>query len=115
MSDSNGEQPSKRRRGPGRPFRPGQSGNPGGRCAGLAALQERAREHGPAMLEFLVSVAKDATEETRVRVIAAGLVLDRGYGRAPQANEITISEAPSVDRDAIRARLERFAATPRSE
>jgi hypothetical protein len=43
-----------RARGPGRPFRPGQSGNPSGRPKSLTALEAQIRElHGPLAIEVL--------------------------------------------------------------
>ena len=55
-------------------FKPGQSGNPGGRPKGIEAL---AREHTPAALAALV----DALRSPRERVGAAVALLDRGWGK----------------------------------
>ena len=55
-------------------FKPGQSGNPGGRPKGIEAL---AREHTPAALAALV----DALRSPRERVSAAVALLDRGWGK----------------------------------
>jgi hypothetical protein len=57
-------------------FRPGISGNPGGRPKGIAA---KAREHTDKALEVLVSGMGD--NDPRVRVAAAKEVLDRGWGK----------------------------------
>lgn len=60
----------------GRPFQPGQSGNPGGRPKGIAA---KAREHTDAAMDVLVEAMAD--DDARVRVTAAKEVLDRGWGK----------------------------------
>lgn len=57
-------------------WKPGQSGNPGGRPKGIAA---KAREHTDKALEVLVEGMAD--EDPRVRVSAAKEVLDRGWGK----------------------------------
>jgi hypothetical protein len=66
----------------GRPFARGASGNPGGRSRAARDIQELAREHGPAAIATLAAALKSRSE--RVRVAAAAILLDRGYGRAPQ-------------------------------
>lgn len=68
-------------------FRKGQSGNPGGRKRGDAAVTELARKHAPEMLKVLVSIAVDESAAVNSRVAAASQVLDRAYGRPRQALE----------------------------
>ena len=67
----------------GRPWQPGQSGNPGGRPKVLGAFRERLREHADKAVQTLVDALDD--ENARVRVAAAAELLDRAYGKAPQA------------------------------
>jgi hypothetical protein len=69
-----------RRRGPGRPFAKGQSGNPGGMAAGTADLRALARTHTVAAIEALAAALADP----RTRVAAAVALLDRGHGRPAQ-------------------------------
>ena len=57
-------------------FRPGQSGNPGGRPKGIAA---KAREHTDRAIEVLAEALE--SQDERVRVTAAEKLLDRGYGK----------------------------------
>jgi hypothetical protein len=45
-------------------------------------IQERAPEHGSTAIATLAQILKSRNE--RVRVGAATILLDRGYGRAPQ-------------------------------
>jgi hypothetical protein len=63
-----------------RPWVPGQSGNGNGRPKGIAAL---ARGHTPEALATLVRALK--SEDERVAVTAASVLLDRGWGKVPNA------------------------------
>ena len=81
-----GTQGAARRRGPGRPFQKGQSGNPAGRRAEVGPIKELARQHAPAAIDTLVKALKAQNERTRVA--AAEVILDRAYGKATQHHEI---------------------------
>jgi hypothetical protein len=61
-------------------FRPGTSGNPSGRPRGIEA---RAREYTEAALAVLADALNDP--DRRIAVTAAGMLLDRGWGKPPQA------------------------------
>jgi hypothetical protein len=67
----------------GRPFQPGQSGNPGGRPRVIAELRELARAHAPEAVAELARLAKDAKSET-ARIAAIKELLDRAYGKPTQ-------------------------------
>lgn len=69
----------------GRPFKKGQSGNPGGRPKVVAEVRELAREHTEKALKTLVEIMSDQKAHNAARVAAAKEILDRGYGRAPQS------------------------------
>ena len=58
------------------PFKPGQSGNPGGRPKGIGTI---AREHTDRAIAILVEALED--ENSRVRIQAARELLDRGWGK----------------------------------
>jgi uncharacterized protein DUF5681 len=68
-------------------FKPGQSGNPGGKPKGMAELQAMAREHGAASVKVLVEALKH--KDSRIRILAAQTLLDRGYGKPQQSLEHT--------------------------
>lgn len=51
---------SAKRRGPGRPFEPGKSGNPGGKPKKLEALAASIREFDDELRDKLLSIARDA-------------------------------------------------------
>lgn len=53
-----------------------------------ATLSDLARQHTAAALQTLVDIAKDGESEA-ARVSAANALLDRGYGKPPQAFEHT--------------------------
>jgi len=68
----------------GRPFRPGQSGNPGGRPKGLAkATRELVGEDGMKLVELWWDIARDETRRDSDRLEASKLLADRGWGKAP--------------------------------
>lgn len=66
-------------------FRPGQSGNPGGRPKENERVKALAREHTEAAIQALV----DALSSPKERVAAATALLDRAYGRPTQAVDLT--------------------------
>lgn len=71
---------SKAPEGPHR-FKPGQSGNPGGRPKGWSEVRELARKHGPEAIAGLLSLAQDLKTPHAVRRQAWTDILDRGFGR----------------------------------
>ena len=102
---------AKRRRGPGRPFQPGQSGNPGGRRPmtqehrdALAAVRALA----PDAAEVLRVLMADPATPPGVKLRAVSEVLDRTYGKADQAL-IVEDKGRDVVND-IRAEVERIRA-----
>lgn len=84
MSDGKaGKKPGDRRRAPPHAWKPGQSGNPGGRHKGIAEVAAAARECTEVAIQALREVA--TAGPPAARVAAASALLDRGYGR-PQQN-----------------------------
>ena len=79
----------------GRPFSKGVSGNPGGRPARgpdrrkiVADARLLARSHGVEAVETLVAIMNDQAAPDMARIIAANAILDRGWGRPPQALQV---------------------------
>ena len=64
-------------------FRPGQSGNPGGRPKGSAEVRELARHHTVAAIEKLVAIMT-AGQSEQAQLLAANSLLDRGWGKPTQ-------------------------------
>ena len=77
----------------GKPFKKGQSGNPGGRPKVVAEVKELARAHTGEAIETLVSIMTNPKSAPAARVSAANALLDRGFGKPAQ--HITGDGGPS--------------------
>ena len=84
--------PLAKRRGPGKPFQPGKSGNPGGKPKGMIEYRDLCREWGPAIIAEMARIALKGKTET-VRVRAGEILLDRGFGRPASVIEGSFSGA----------------------
>lgn len=72
-------------------FKPGQSGNPGGRpkkTEEQVKLEEMCRERTPEALQTILEIMGEGENE-RNRLAAAQYVLDRGWGKPKQDMEVT--------------------------
>jgi hypothetical protein len=69
------------------PFKPGTSGNPGGRPKQLQAVVQAARQYTELAIATLVAVMKDPKSPGSARIAAAVAILDRGWGKPSQAIE----------------------------
>ena len=65
-------------------WKPGQSGNPGGRPKSIHKVQELARSKTEAMIGVLEEIAASPKAPPAARVAAANSILDRGWGKSSQ-------------------------------
>lgn len=86
MKSESTRKQSRSRMPPSTAWRPGQSGNPGGRPKVVADIRELARQHGYDAIRRLVDLMFSKNEGVAVR--AAEALLDRGYGRPLQGLEL---------------------------
>jgi Family of unknown function (DUF5681) len=74
----------------------GQSGNPGGRPKLTRKMRytvtELARDAAPKAIRTLITVMSSRKSTMTARAIAADRILDRAYGKAPQA--VAVLSAP---------------------
>jgi hypothetical protein len=93
-------------------FAKGQSGNPGGRPKEVKEVVELAREKGPEAIKALAGIMSNPNSPPAARVAAAGVILDRGYGKAAQAVQMTGSDGGPVQFEDVseEVRLEAFMA-----
>lgn len=83
------------------PFKPGQSGNPGGRPKGLGA---KAREYGDRCIEVLADALDSA--DVKTRIAAARELLDRGYGKPLTMTAEVSNRLCELDDDTLDAGIE---------
>ena len=91
----------------GRPFQPGQSGNPGGRPKGVArafrdALGGSPTEAAQGLLEIARTAKRDAD-----RIAAWRELLDRGWGKAPTF--ASIEGADPLEQDEVAQEIKAIA------
>src|SRR5271168_690644 len=91
-------------------FKPGKSGNPGGRPKGVstsvvADIRALAKTYGEDAIEALVSIMGNAKTPPAARVAAAIAVLDRGYGKPSQRMDMDMAGSPITLEALIMARI----------
>jgi hypothetical protein len=107
-----------KRRGSGRPFKPGQSGNPGGKIrnpearGALMDMRQMARGYSEEALDKLVQLMRGVVKVGRKKIVvpvhtqgwAAAELIDRGWGRAPQGLEVTGANGGPIELEERTAR-----------
>jgi hypothetical protein len=71
-------------------FKPGESGNPGGKAKKSNRAAGMAREHTEKAIQ--VYIASLASEDERIRLDAATKLLERGWGKAQEYVEVSGDE-----------------------
>lgn len=88
ITDKNDVRPPPKKPGPKKPhaanFKPGVSGNPGGRPKAIVEVVNLAREQTEAAIRTLAEIAVNADAHPGARVAAACAILDRGWGKPRQ-------------------------------
>lgn len=100
-----------KRRAPSSAWKPGQSGNPGGRPKDIAEVRDLARLHTAAAIAALVKIAETGKSES-ARVSAADALLDRGWGRPQQS--VTLDGGAGSFIEELRAAEELYRARQRA-
>ena len=94
------EKSQPRRRGPGRPFQKGTSGNPGGRPRGLRDAIRRATSDGDVLVKMMMRVLAGRHVRLHGRVFyptldrlwACGWLADRGWGQPASMTDMLLAE-----------------------
>jgi len=63
-------------------FKPGQSGNPGGKPKVLYDIMRAARKASPDAFRSIVAISKDPKASAAIRLKASEFIIERAFGRA---------------------------------
>jgi hypothetical protein len=85
-----------------RPFKPGQSGNPGGRTKAQIDVRTAAREYTQEAIDTLVLIMRNGKPSEAA--MAANSLLDRGWGKPKQSVEVTEADQGPLQIEDVRAR-----------
>ena len=85
------------RRGRGRPFAKGVSGNPGGRPKDIVHVKELAREYTAQAVKTLAAIMCDSEEPVAARVRAAESLLNRAWGTPESTANVNVSTEPTTE------------------
>ncbi len=75
----------------GKGFKKGQSGNPSGRPKDVHKLASVARSYAPNAIDTIVEIMNDPNEHGQVRLTAASILLDRGFGKSLSQKDISVN------------------------
>ena len=118
LAENSSRSAPRRGRGPGRPFRSGESGNPGGRPKGIAALVRDQTDDGQELVAFMLATLRNPRRPPALRMQACSWLADRAFGKPVQQLDATMAldveasvsgcaacAAAQAAREAIRANL----------
>ena len=77
-------------------FKPGQSGNPGGRPKMPEEIRDMFREISPRACEVLCDIINDHKAKNADRIRAAEVILDRAWGKPRQQVDLDTAGVPTV-------------------
>ena len=80
------------------PWKPGVSGNPGGRPKGWAEARSAAREHSVDALKKIVKLMNEAEDE-RVQAMCAMRIRDEAWGKPTTVDVIEAADQRELDRE----------------
>jgi hypothetical protein len=81
----------------GTPFKPGQSGNPSGRPKVPLDLVAKCKDITPEVINFWIDLMRDSNEKAADRLRASENIIERGFGKARQAMELTGEDGGPVE------------------
>ncbi|MBQ9566200.1 MAG: hypothetical protein IJU98_11500 [Synergistaceae bacterium] len=95
------------KKAPGKPFKKGQSGNPGGRPKADPEAREALKASTKEAVETVIRLLH--SESDKVALMAAQTILDRAWGKAVQPQEVQVSGGLDMRAQIHAALLEREA------
>ena len=78
---------TRKRKAPKTAFKPGVSGNPGGRPKAVKEVQELARKYSRRSIRALARIVQESPDD-RARIAAAEALLNRAWGKPTQSVEM---------------------------
>jgi hypothetical protein len=78
-------------------FKPGQSGNPGGRPKEIGHVKELAREHTVAAVKTLAEIMGNIEEPAAARARAAEALLNRAWGTPESTANVNLTNEPTTE------------------
>lgn len=83
-------------------FRPGKSGNPGGRPKDIGRVKELARGHTEEAIATLAAIMRNDKEPSAARVRAAEAMLDRAWGRPETTTNVAGADGGPFEIQVVR-------------